>query len=56
MRIIFSDEYKKLHKKIEPYLVKKGLTRVLKDDAPEEIKKAKEELDELFEKEYQKEI
>lgn len=56
MRIIFSDELKKLHEKIEPYLVKRGLTRVLKDDAPEDIKKAKAEFDELFQKEYQKEI
>lgn len=56
MRTIFSEKLKELDQLVSPYLVQKGVEFQLRDDAPEEIKKAKEELDRLFEKEYQKEI
>ena len=51
MRLIYSDEVKRLFDMVEPYLALTGITSHLKDDAPEEIKKAYEKWCELIEKE-----
>lgn len=51
MRIIYSDKVKKLFKLIEPYVEWDKFPAKLKDDAPDDIKKAESLCNELMEKE-----
>ena len=54
MRYILSDEEIKLANMIAPYIYidKETHTSLLREDAPEEVKKAKQKLHELREKHY----
>lgn len=52
MRIIYSDEVNNLYDMVEPYIEVTRKGPHIKDDAPEEIKKAYEKWKELENKEY----
>ena len=52
MRIIYSDEANRLYDMVEPYIEFSIKGSQIKDDAPEEIKKADRKWQELANKEY----
>lgn len=52
MRLIYSDEANRLYDMVEPYIEFSIKGSHIKDDAPEEIKKAYKKWQELANKEY----
>lgn len=52
MRLIYSDEVNRLYNMVDPYIEDTIKGPHIKDDAPEEIKKAYEKCIELANKEY----